>query len=183
MGSTATMQAGRERKLVTLALLLSTFLAAIEVTVVSTAMPQIVSDLGGLKLISWVYSAYLLTTAISTPLFGKLADLFGRKKIFIFGSILFVGGSMLCGLSSNMTQMILFRAIQGIGAGAVMPATFTIVADIFTLEERAKIQGLFSSIWGIAGLVGPLVGGFLSIRSPGTGSFSSTCRSALFRYG
>ncbi|TDL52888.1 DHA2 family efflux MFS transporter permease subunit [Paenibacillus dendritiformis] len=160
MGSTATMQAGRERKLVTLALLLSTFLAAIEVTVVSTAMPQIVSDLGGLKLISWVYSAYLLTTAISTPLFGKLADLFGRKKIFIFGSILFVGGSMLCGLSSNMTQMILFRAIQGIGAGAVMPATFTIVADIFTLEERAKIQGLFSSIWGIAGLVGPLVGGF-----------------------
>lgn len=160
MGNEASMQAGRSRKLVTLALLLSTFLAAIEVTVVSTAMPKIVADLGGLSLISWVYAAYLLTTAISTPLFGKLADLYGRKNIFIIGSALFVGGSMLCGLSGNMTQMIIFRALQGIGAGAVLPVTFTMVADIYTYEERAKIQGLFSSIWGIAGLVGPLVGGF-----------------------
>ncbi|MCE5168639.1 MFS transporter [Paenibacillus profundus] len=160
MMNTATMQAGRSRKLVTLALLLSTFLAAIEVTVVSTAMPKIVSDLGGMQLISWIYAAYLLTTAVSTPLFGKLADLYGRKKLFIFGSALFVAGSMLCGLSMNMTQMVIFRAIQGIGAGAVLPVTFTIVADIYTFEERAKIQGLFSSIWGIAGLVGPLVGGF-----------------------
>lgn len=160
MGNEASMQAGRSRKLVTLALLLSTFLAAIEVTVVSTAMPKIVADLGGLSLISWVYAAYLLTTAISTPLFGKMADLYGRKNIFIIGSALFVGGSMLCGLSGTMTQMIIFRALQGIGAGAVMPVTFTMVADIYTYEERAKIQGLFSSIWGIAGLVGPLVGGF-----------------------
>ncbi|MCG7408563.1 MFS transporter [Paenibacillus sp. ACRRX] len=159
-GHEATMKPGRSRQMVTLALLLSTFLAAIEVTVVSTAIPKIVADLGGLKLISWVYAAYLLTTAVSTPLFGKLSDLFGRKNVFIFGSVLFVVGSMLCGLSQNMTQMIIFRAIQGIGAGAVLPVTFTMVADIYNFEERAKIQGLFSSIWGIAGLVGPLVGGF-----------------------
>nr|WP_240968060.1 MDR family MFS transporter [Paenibacillus aquistagni] len=156
----ATMQPGRKRQLVTLALLLSTFLAAIEVTVVSTAIPKIVADLGGLQLISWIYAAYLLTTAVSTPFFGKLSDLFGRKNIFIFGSVLFVVGSMLCGLSQNMTQMVIFRAIQGIGAGALTPVTMTIVGDIYNFEERAKIQGLFSSIWGIAGLVGPLVGGF-----------------------
>lgn len=155
----ATMQPGRKRQLVTLALLLSTFLAAIEVTVVSTAIPKIVADLGGLQLISWIYAAYLLTTAVSTPFFGKLSDLFGRKNIFIFGSVLFVLGSMLCGLSQNMTQMVIFRAIQGIGAGALTPVTMTIVGDIYNFEERAKIQGLFSSIWGIAGLVGPLVGG------------------------
>lgn len=159
-GHGATMGPGRARQMVTLALLLSTFLAAIEVTVVSTAMPKIVADLSGMELISWVYAAYLLTTAVSTPIFGKLSDLFGRKNIFIFGSILFVVGSMLCGLSQNMTQMIIFRAIQGIGAGAVLPVTFTMVGDMYNLEERAKIQGLFSSIWGIAGLVGPLVGGF-----------------------
>ncbi|MGZ9585432.1 MDR family MFS transporter [Paenibacillus marinisediminis] len=159
-GHGATMRPGRARQMVTLALLLSTFLAAIEVTVVSTAMPKIVADLSGLELISWVYASYLLTTAVSTPLFGKLSDLFGRKNIFIFGSVLFVLGSMLCGLSQNMTQMIIFRAIQGVGAGALMPVTFTIVGDIYNYEERAKIQGLFSSIWGIAGLVGPLVGGF-----------------------
>lgn len=158
--SGATMKPGRPRQMVTLALLLSTFLAAIEVTVVSTAIPKIVADLSGLELISWIYASYLLTTAVSTPLFGKLSDLFGRKNIFILGSVLFVLGSVLCGLSQNMTQMIIFRALQGIGAGAVLPVTFTIVGDIYTFEERAKIQGLFSSIWGVAGLVGPLVGGF-----------------------
>lgn len=159
-GSGATMKPGRARQMVTLALLLSTFLAAIEVTVVSTAIPKIVADLSGLELISWIYASYLLTTAVSTPLFGKLSDLFGRKNIFILGSVLFVLGSVLCGLSQNMTQMIIFRALQGIGAGAVLPVTFTIVGDIYKFEERAKIQGLFSSIWGVAGLVGPLVGGF-----------------------
>ncbi|UHA75931.1 MDR family MFS transporter [Paenibacillus sp. 481] len=154
------MSPGRSRQLVTMALLLSTFLAAIEVTVVSTAIPQIVSDLGGLHLISWIYAAYLLTTAVSTPLFGKLSDLYGRKNIFIIGSVLFVIGSMLCGLAENMTQMVIYRAIQGIGAGAVLPVTFTIIGDIYNYEERAKVQGLVSSIWGIAGLVGPLAGGF-----------------------
>lgn len=146
---------------ITGALLIATFLSAIEATIVSTATPAIVKKLGGIDLISWVFALYLLTSAVTTPIFGKLADLFGRKKVFIVGTSLFLLGSLLCGLSQTMGQLILFRAIQGIGAGAVIPITFTIIGDIFTFEQRAKIQGLFSSVWGIAGLFGPLVGGFL----------------------
>ncbi|MCM3728508.1 MFS transporter [Neobacillus cucumis] len=133
---------------------------AIDVTVVSTAMPRIVSDLSGLKLISWVFAIYTLTTSVTTPIYGKLADLFGRKKIFITGVILFVAGSMLSGAAHTMTQLIWFRAFQGIGAGAVMPLTFTIIGDLYPGEQRAKMQGVFSAVWGIAGLLGPLVGGF-----------------------
>jgi EmrB/QacA subfamily drug resistance transporter len=148
------------RKMVTIAMLVAILLVAIDVTVVSTAMPQIVSDLSGLKLISWVFAIYTLTTSVTTPIYGKLADLFGRKKIFMTGVILFVVGSMLSGAAQTMTQLIWFRAFQGIGAGAVMPITFTIIGDLFPGEQRAKMQGVFSSVWGIAGLLGPLVGGF-----------------------
>lgn len=153
-------RAQTNRRNVTIAMMVATFLAAIEVTIVSTAMPRIASDLGGLELISWVYAVYLLTTAVTTPIYGKLADLFGRKIIFTVGAIVFLVGSMLCGLAQSMEQLIWFRALQGIGAGAVLPVTFTIIGDIYTFEERAKIQGWFSSIWGISGIVGPLVGGF-----------------------
>lgn len=148
-----------QRKITT-ALLIATFLSAIEATIISTAMPAIVKKLGGMELISWVFAVYLLTSAVTTPIFGKLADLFGRKKVFLVGTALFLLGSMLCGLSQNMEQLIWFRAIQGIGAGAVVPITFTIIGDIFSFEQRAKVQGLFSSIWGIAGILGPLIGGF-----------------------
>lgn len=148
------------QKKITVALLIATFLSAIEGTIISTAMPAIVQKLGGLELISWVFAVYLLTSAVTTPIFGKLADLFGRKRIFLIGTTIFLIGSMLCGLSQNMGQLIIFRAIQGIGAGAVVPITFTIIGDIFTFEQRAKVQGLFSSVWGIAGIFGPLVGGF-----------------------
>ncbi|MED0675557.1 MDR family MFS transporter [Aneurinibacillus thermoaerophilus] len=148
------------RRNVTIAMLVATFLAAIEVTIVSTAIPRIVSDLGGITLTSWVFAVYLLTTSVTTPIYGKLADLFGRKVIFTIGTAFFLLGSMLCGLAQSMEQLILFRAIQGIGAGAVLPVTFTIIGDIYSFEERAKIQGWFSSIWGISGIVGPLVGGF-----------------------
>ncbi|WP_040204106.1 MDR family MFS transporter [Neobacillus jeddahensis] len=148
------------RKMVTIAMLVAILLVAIDVTVVSTAMPQIVGDLNGLKLISWVFAIYTLTTAVTTPIYGKLSDLFGRKKIFMTGVILFVAGSMLSGAAQTMTQLIWFRAFQGIGAGAVMPLTFTIIGDIYPGEQRAKMQGVFSSVWGIAGLLGPLVGGF-----------------------
>ncbi len=141
--------------------MLASFLAAIEVTVVSTAMPRIVSDLGGIELISWVFAVYLLTTAVSTPIFGKLSDMFGRKVIMSVGMVLFLGGSALCGVSQSMVMLIAFRAIQGLGAGAVLPVAITIVGDIFELEERARVQGFLSSIWGIAGIFGPLVGGFL----------------------
>jgi EmrB/QacA subfamily drug resistance transporter len=154
------MQKETNRKMATAAMLVATFLVAIDVTVVSTAMPKIVSDLSGLSLISWVFAIYTLTTSVTTPIYGKLADLFGRKIIFIIGVILFVAGSMLSGAAHSMSQLIWFRAFQGIGAGAVMPVTFTIIGDLFPGEQRAKMAGLFSSIWGIAGLLGPLVGGF-----------------------
>jgi multidrug resistance protein len=150
-----------DRKKVTVAMLIATFLSAIEVTVVSTAIPRIASDLGGLQYISWVFAAYLLASTVTIPIFGKLADLFGRKRIFMFGGIVFFIGSMLSGIAGSMTGLIWFRAVQGIGAGALNPTTFTIIGDLYPYEQRARVQGLFSSVWGLAGLVGPLIGGFL----------------------
>jgi EmrB/QacA subfamily drug resistance transporter len=147
------------RKMVTIAMMVAVFLVAIDVTVVSTAMPHVVSDLKGLSLYSWVFAIYTLTTSVTTPIYGKLSDLFGRKVIFIIGVVLFVLGSVLSGLSQSMQQLIWFRAFQGIGAGAVMPITFTIIGDIYPGEQRARMQGVFSGVWGIAGLLGPLVGG------------------------
>ncbi|MGJ9383716.1 MDR family MFS transporter [Salipaludibacillus sp. CF4.18] len=148
-----------QRKIV-IALLIATFLSAIEVTVISTAMPSIAKDLGGFDLISWVFAIYLLTYAVTTPIFGKLADIFGRKRIFITGASLFLIGSALCGLAQSMEQLIIYRALQGVGAGALLPMTFTIVGDVFKYEQRAKAQALIGSIWGVAGVFGPLVGGF-----------------------
>lgn len=147
------------RQMVTVAMLVAVFLVAIDVTVVSTAMPHIVRELKGLSLYSWVFAIYTLTTAVTTPIYGKLADLFGRKVIFIIGVVLFVLGSVLSGASQNMTELVWFRAFQGIGAGAVMPITFTIIGDLFPGEQRARMQGVFSAVWGVAGLLGPLVGG------------------------
>lgn len=149
------------RKRVTLAMLIATFLAAIEVTVVSTAVPRIASELGGIQHINWIFASYLLTSTVTTPIFGKLADLFGRRRIFVWGAIIFLLGSMLSGIAQSMQQLIWFRAFQGVGAGSIMPTTFTIIGDIYPYEERAKVQGWFSSVWGLSGLIGPLVGGFL----------------------
>ena len=137
------------------------FLGAVEGTVVTTAIPTIVKDLNGFELISWVFSAYLLTSAISTPIYGKLSDLYGRKNTLTVGIIIFLLGSSLCGLSHNMYQLIGFRALQGIGAGAIFTITYTIVGDIFTLAERGKVQGWLGTVWGIASLTGPFLGGFL----------------------
>lgn len=145
--------------MVTIAMMVAVFLVAIDVTVVSTAMPHIVGELQGLSLYSWVFAIYTLTTSVTTPIYGKLADLFGRKIIFCVGVILFVLGSILSGQSQSMNELIWFRAFQGIGAGAVMPITFTIIGDLFPGEQRARMQGVFSGVWGIAGLLGPLVGG------------------------
>ncbi|WP_407311573.1 MDR family MFS transporter [Desulfosporosinus sp. SB140] len=148
-----------QRKMVTIAILVSILLVAIDTTIVTTAMPHIVQQLSGLNLLSWVFAIYLLTSSVTTPIYGKLADLFGRKSIFIFGILLFVVGSMMSGMAQTMYQLILFRGFQGLGAGAVIPLTYTIIADLYPGEERAKMQGLFSSVWGVAGLLGPLVGG------------------------
>lgn len=145
--------------MVSIAIMVSILLVAIDATIVTTAMPQIVKQLSGLKLISWVFAIYLLTTSVTTPIYGKLADLFGRKAIFIFGIGLFVIGSMLSGAAQSMVQLIWFRAFQGLGAGAVMPVALTIFGDIFTGEARGRMQGLLSAVWGIAALIGPLAGG------------------------
>lgn len=143
------------------AIFIATFMTSVEVTIVTTAMPTIISELHGLELQSWVFAIYLLTTAITTPIYGKLSDTIGRKKIFIFGLFFFLLGSGLCGFAPNMMTLIFFRAIQGIGAGAVMPLTFTIIADLFSFEERAKIMALNNTAWAISALAGPLLGGWI----------------------
>lgn len=155
------MNNGTNRKYVFTALIIATFLTAIEGTIVSTAMPKIVGDLGGSHLYTWVISVYLLTTVISTPIFGKLADLYGRKLMFTIGVIIFLIGSMLSGLSQSMEQLVVFRLIQGIGAGALATIPFTIIGDVFTFEERGKVQGWMSSVWGISGIIGPVTGGLI----------------------
>lgn len=150
----------RKRKIAA-ALMVAMFLGAVEGTVVTTAIPTIVKDLQGFEIISSVFSIYLLTSAITTPIYGKLSDLYGRKNILSIGIIIFLIGSFLCGLSQTMYMLIGSRAIQGIGAGAIFTVTYTIIGDVFTLEERPKIQGVISSVWGIASLVGPFLGGIL----------------------
>ncbi|KRM72303.1 MDR family MFS transporter [Lacticaseibacillus brantae] len=146
---------------VTVAIFIATFMTAIEGTIVSTAMPTIVGTLHGVHLMNWIVSIYLLTNAMATPIYGKLADRMGRKPVFMMGLAIFITGSLLSGLSQSMEMLIVFRAIQGVGAGAIMPVTFTIIADIYPLEKRAKVLGFNGSAWGIASVVAPLLGGFI----------------------
>jgi len=137
------------------------FLFAIDATIVSTAMPTIVGRLGGLELYGWVFSIYMLTSALATPLFGKLADLFGRRNLMLAGIGVFVIGSTLCGAAQSMEMLVAFRAIQGVGGGAIYALAFIIVGIIYTAEMRAKMQGIISSIWGLASILGPLAGGLI----------------------
>lgn len=155
------MKGPTDRRKVTFALFIATFLAAIEGTIVSTAMPKITGELHGLEQYSWVISVYLLATVIGTPIYGKLADLYGRKSVFMTGALIFLAGSMLSGLSQTMEQLILFRVVQGLGAGALITVPYTIIADIYPFEQRGKVLGWTASIWGIAGIAGPPVGGLL----------------------
>jgi EmrB/QacA subfamily drug resistance transporter len=143
-------------------LMLGMSLAALDTTVVGTAMPTIIGKLGGVSLYSWVFSAYLLTSTTTVPIYGKLADLVGRKPVFLAAIFIFLVGSMLCGQAQTMEQLIAFRLLQGLGAGGVLPINQTILGDLFPLEERARISGLFSTIWGVSGLLGPGIGGFLT---------------------
>jgi EmrB/QacA subfamily drug resistance transporter len=149
------------RKLVLAACLMATFMAAVESTIVATAMPTIVADLGGFSLFSWVFAVYLLTQAVSIPVYGRLADIYGRKRVFYAGAGLFLVGSTLCGLSHSMVALILFRALQGFGAGGVQPIATTILGDIYTPTERAHVQGLVSSVFGVSAVLGPSLGAFL----------------------
>jgi Arabinose efflux permease len=146
---------------VTIAVFIATFMTAIEGTIVSTAMPTIIGSLHGVSLMNWVFSIYLLMTAVATPIYGKLSDIVGRKPIFLFGLALFVVGSVLCSVSNSMITLILARVVQGLGSGAIQPLTFTIIADIYPLEKRARILGLNGSSWGIAAIIAPLLGGFI----------------------
>jgi EmrB/QacA subfamily drug resistance transporter len=150
------------------AVLLSLFMGAMEATVVATAMPTVVADLGGLELYGWVSAVYLLASTVTIPLYGKLSDLYGRKPLMLIGIGLFLAGSMASGLAQTMQALIGFRALQACGAGALQALAFTIVGDIYTAQERAKIQGVFGAVWGFAGIAGPFLGGvivhFLSWR-------------------
>ncbi len=147
--------------LVTAGIMLSLFLASMESTVVATAMPTIVGELGGLEHYSWVFSAFMLASTTTVPLYGKLSDLYGRRKLYVFAMALFLAGSVLCGWATSMTGLIFARALQGVGAGGIMPLAFILIGEMFTLEQRARMQGLFSGVWGVSSIVGPLLGGFL----------------------
>ncbi len=152
----------REQLLVTAGVMAGIAVAALDSTVVGTAMPTIIGQLGGIEQYGWVFAAYLLTATTTVPVFSALADVRGRKPIFLAGLALFVGGSALCGLSQSMLMLIVFRAIQGLGAGAVQPIAFTIVGDIFPPRQRARMQGVFSSVWGVSAIVGPALGGLIT---------------------
>ena len=147
---------------VTGGVMLGMVLAALEATVVGTAMPTVIATLGGLDRYSWVFSAYLLTSTVSVPVWGRLSDLFGRRNLYLVGVFFFLLGSALSGASQSILQLIAFRAIQGLGAGALIPLSMTINGDIYTVAERARIQGLFSGVWGLASIIGPLAGGFIT---------------------
>jgi EmrB/QacA subfamily drug resistance transporter len=147
--------------LVTLGIMLSLFMASMELTVVATAIPTIVGNLGGLAIYSWVFSAFMLASTTTVPIFGKLSDIYGRRPIYAVAMACFLGGSFLCGEAQSMPQLIAFRAVQGLGAGGIIPLAFTLIGDMFSLEQRAKMQGLFSGVWGVSSIVGPLLGGFL----------------------
>ena len=149
------------RTLVLAACIMATFMAAVESTIVATTIPTIVGELGGFNLFSWVFTVFLLTQAVSIPVYGRLADLYGRKPVFFLGAGLFLVGSTLCGLAWNMESLVFFRAIEGFGAGAIQPIAATILGDIYTPTERAKVQGLISSVFGVAAVVGPSMGAFL----------------------
>jgi EmrB/QacA subfamily drug resistance transporter len=144
------------------ALMLVMFLAALDQSIVATALPKIATDLHGLNKLSWVATSYLLTSAISTPIYGKLSDLYGRKKIFQTAIVIFLIGSMLAGLSRSMTQLVAFRAIQGLGAGGLMSLAITIIADIVPPRQRGRYTGYFFAVFGVSSVIGPLLGGFLT---------------------
>lgn len=149
------------RPLVLCAIVMAMFMGAIEANIVATSMPTIVAQLGDVSLYSWVFSVFLLMQAVTVPIYGKLSDLFGRKRVFAAGLVIFLFGSVLCGFATSMTMLTVFRVVQGMGAGAVLPLAVTLVGDMYTPEERGRIQGYLGSVWGISSVVGPLSGALI----------------------
>jgi EmrB/QacA subfamily drug resistance transporter len=150
-----------DKRLIAIATLAATFLIGLDTSIIATAMPTVVAQLGGVHLYAWVFSGYLLTSTVTVPIYGKLADLYGRKPIFLVATGIFLLGSMLCGQAQTMEQLIAFRLLQGLGAG-LQAVVFTIVGDVYPLEERARMNGIFSATWSLAAILGPSVGGFLT---------------------
>lgn len=158
-GSNTAVGFRSERGPVLIALMLSTGLIAIDSTILATAVPSIVGDLGGFAQFPWLFSIYLLAQAVSVPVYAKLADTIGRKPIMLVGIGLFLVGSILCGVAWDMTSLIVFRAVQGLGAGAVMPVSITITGDLYTVRERPRVQGYIASVWAASSVIGPTLGG------------------------
>ncbi len=154
-------ETGSRRTFVLAAAMMAIFMAAVESTIVATAMPSIVADLGGFSLFSWVFTAYLLTQAVTIPIYGRLADLYGRKRVFFAGASVFLVASALCGFARTMGALIGLRALQGLGAGAIQPIATTIVGDIYAPAERARVQGYISAVFGVSAIVGPALGALL----------------------
>ncbi len=150
------------RPLILAAIMLALFLGALDQTVVGTALPRIVTDLGGSSLYTWVVSSYLLSSTITVPIYGKFSDVFGRKPMLLTGIVLFLLGSALSGQSQNMAELIIFRGVQGLGAGALFPIALAVIGDLFTPRERGRYQGLFGAVFGVSFLIGPFIGGFLT---------------------
>ncbi|WP_394828342.1 MDR family MFS transporter [Pendulispora albinea] len=159
--SASSAQKRTNRPVTTAAILLSIFMAAMEMTVIATAMPTVVADLGGLELYGWVGSIYLLGSTVTMPLYGKLADLYGRKPLMLFAITVFLVGSMASGLAHSMGALIAFRGLQALGAGGIQTLAFTVAGDMYTAKERARIQGIFGTVWAVAGMSGPFLGGIL----------------------
>jgi EmrB/QacA subfamily drug resistance transporter len=154
----------RPRRLVTIGLLIGSFMGSMEATVVATAMPTIVGQLGGLNVYGWAFSIYVLASSAGIPVAGKLSDIFGRRIVYAWSMALFLVASLLCAVAPSMVWLIVFRGLQGLGAAGLLPLAIIMIGDMFTFEERARVQGLFSGVWGVSSIAGPLFGGFLVDR-------------------
>jgi MFS family permease len=150
----------KKNKFVFWGLVITTLISALDANIMQTASPTIVNQLGGKELFAWIFSVYMLASTVTVPLFGKLADMYGRKRLLMIAVTLFTIGSILCGIADSMVSLIIYRGIQGLGAGGMIPLSMIIVGDLFSIEKRGKIQAVFSTIWALSSIIGPVLGSF-----------------------